>query len=44
MQPETKNCQNCKQGFTIEPEDFAFYEKMQYRRHRAVRNADLSGG
>jgi len=26
---ETKTCQNCKQDFTIEPEDFLFYEKMQ---------------
>src|SRR3989338_7300352 len=26
---ETKNCQNCKQDFTIEPEDFSFYEKIK---------------
>ena len=26
---ETKNCQNCKQNFTIEPDDFSFYEKMK---------------
>ena len=26
---ETKQCQNCKKDFTIEPEDFAFYEKMK---------------
>ncbi|MFH0928161.1 MAG: hypothetical protein V1821_01670 [bacterium] len=26
---EKRNCQACKQPFTIEPEDFAFYEKMQ---------------
>lgn len=26
---ETKNCQNCKSDFTIEPEDFAFYEKIK---------------
>ncbi|MEK7128953.1 MAG: hypothetical protein AAB858_01250, partial [Patescibacteria group bacterium] len=26
---ETRNCQNCKQEFTIEPEDFAFYEKIK---------------
>lgn len=26
---ETRNCQNCKKEFTIESEDFAFYEKMQ---------------
>ncbi len=26
---ETKNCQNCKKEFTIESEDFNFYEKMQ---------------
>lgn len=28
MTAETKQCQNCKQPFTIEPDDFAFYEKM----------------
>lgn len=26
---ETKTCQNCKNGFTIEPDDFGFYEKME---------------
>src|SRR3989344_3218587 len=26
---ETKNCQNCKQDFVIESEDFNFYEKMK---------------
>ena len=26
---ETKICQNCKQQFRIEPEDFVFYEKMK---------------
>ncbi|MCM2338994.1 MAG: hypothetical protein NDI62_00875 [Burkholderiales bacterium] len=26
---EIKNCQNCKKDFTIEPEDFKFYEKMK---------------
>ena len=26
---ETKQCQSCKKDFTIEPEDFGFYEKMQ---------------
>ena len=26
---ETKVCQNCKQDFVIEPDDFAFYEKMK---------------
>lgn len=25
---ETKNCQNCKLDFIIEPDDFSFYEKM----------------
>ena len=29
MNPETKNCQNCKKDFTIESEDFAFYEKIK---------------
>ncbi len=24
-----KNCQGCKNQFTIEPDDFAFYEKMK---------------
>lgn len=27
MNSETKQCQNCKKDFTIEPDDFAFYEK-----------------
>src|SRR3989344_8703625 len=26
---ETKNCQNCKGNFTIEPDDFGFYEKIK---------------
>lgn len=26
---ETRNCQNCKKDFTIEQEDFSFYEKMK---------------
>ncbi len=26
---ETKNCQNCKQDFVIESEDFSFYEKIK---------------
>lgn len=29
MESETKTCQNCKKDFTIEPEDFDFYEKMK---------------
>ena len=29
MESETKICQNCKQDFVIEPEDFLFYEKMK---------------
>jgi len=29
MESQTKVCQNCKQEFVIEPEDFAFYEKMK---------------
>jgi len=29
MLSETKNCQNCKQDFIIEPDDFAFYEKIK---------------
>lgn len=29
MNSETKTCQNCKQNFVIEPDDFTFYEKMQ---------------
>lgn len=28
MNSETKICQNCTQKFVIEPQDFAFYEKM----------------
>jgi len=29
MNPETKNCQNCKTDFIIALEDFLFYEKME---------------
>ena len=29
MQPETKTCQNCKNEFVIESEDFQFYEKLK---------------
>ncbi len=28
MNSETRACQNCSQNFTIEPDDFSFYEKM----------------
>jgi len=28
-QSETRNCQNCKNDFTIEPDDFLFYEKIK---------------
>jgi phage pi2 protein 07 len=28
MNSETKTCQNCKNNFTIEPDEFAFYEKV----------------
>ncbi|OGZ89341.1 MAG: hypothetical protein A2581_00465 [Candidatus Staskawiczbacteria bacterium RIFOXYD1_FULL_37_110] len=29
MENQIKQCQNCKKDFTIEPEDFLFYEKMK---------------
>jgi len=29
MESQIKQCQNCKNEFTIEPEDFDFYEKMK---------------
>ncbi len=29
MQAQNKTCQNCKKDFTIEPEDFNFYEKIK---------------
>ncbi len=29
MEAQTKNCQNCKQDFIIESEDFNFYEKIK---------------
>lgn len=29
MKAETRNCQNCKNDFTIEPDDFGFYEKIK---------------
>src|SRR3989344_7739052 len=28
MTSETRQCQNCKQNFTIEPDDFTFYAKI----------------
>src|SRR3989344_2895806 len=31
MKTETKNCQNCKQPFTIVSEDFEFCQKMGVR-------------
>lgn len=29
MNAETRSCQNCRQDFRIEPEDFEFYEKIK---------------
>ena len=29
MNSETKQCQNCHKDFTIEPDDFLFYEKIK---------------
>jgi hypothetical protein len=29
MNSEVKSCQNCKKNFTIDPDDFSFYEKMK---------------
>jgi hypothetical protein len=29
MQNETRQCQNCKKDFIIEPDDFGFYEKIK---------------
>ncbi|MCR4328162.1 MAG: hypothetical protein NUV53_01455 [Patescibacteria group bacterium] len=29
MNPETQTCQSCKSRFVIEPDDFAFYEKIK---------------
>jgi CxxC-x17-CxxC domain-containing protein len=29
MEPEIKSCQNCKKDFTIETEDFNYYEKIK---------------
>ena len=29
MNSETKICQNCKKDFTVEPDDFLFYEKIK---------------
>lgn len=49
MENQTKHCQNCKNNFVIEADDFGFYEKMQvppptfcpacrYQRRMAWRN------
>ena len=29
MASNTRNCQNCKKDFIIEPDDFSFYEKLK---------------
>ncbi len=29
MQSETRQCKRCKENFTLEPDDFSFYEKMK---------------
>src|SRR3989344_3219066 len=29
MEAQTKSCQNCKKDFTVESEDFNFYEKIK---------------
>ena len=29
MNPETRECLHCKKPFTVEPEDFNFYEQMK---------------
>src|SRR3989344_8834739 len=29
MTSETRQCQNCRQSFVIEPDDFGFYEKIE---------------
>jgi len=29
MNPETRACKNCSASFTIEPDDFSFYEKLK---------------
>jgi len=29
VEAQTKSCQNCKKDFTIEPDDFGFYEKIK---------------
>ena len=39
MQSEIKNCQNCQKDFTIEPEDFNFYEKIKVPRRLFARSA-----
>ncbi len=42
MKTEIKHCQNCKTSFTIEPEDFAFYERISAS--RAGGSANPNGG
>src|SRR5471030_2604230 len=29
MKTETRQCNKCKESFTLEPDDFSFYEKMK---------------
>ena len=37
---EKRICQNCKKEFTIDPEDFNFYEKIKVRHRLFARLAD----
>ena len=43
MNSETKTCQNCKQNFIIEPEDFEFYAKIKVQRRLFVRSVGCRG-
>jgi hypothetical protein len=38
-----KNCQNCKKDFTIESEDFNFYEKIKVSPPTFARSIELKG-
>jgi len=42
-QTENRSCQNCKKNFTIEPEDFGFYEKISVQRRIRLRRGGVIG-
>ena len=43
MNIEKRNCQNCKNDFVIDSDDFGFYEKIKVPRGVVVYSGDMVG-